>query len=425
MFALLAVGETMVILTRNVDLSVGSVLGLVGLPLGQTCSASTPGSSIVVVFLVGLGDRRSPAGVANGLLITIGRVPSLVVTLAMLYIIRGIDILIVGGERGRRELPAELVPQHPPGHDRRRSPSSRSSSPASCVSSRYYLRSFRSGRDLYAIGSEPRRRDARRHPDRQARVHSVRDQRGLAGLAGVLWAARYGTIDSTAGTGYELQVIAAVVVGGVAIFGGSGTRRRRRARGAAAEHDQLVALRARHLGLLGPGDRGLLLLAAITLDRVDQGPAHRRPAPGGLALAPERAAPAHGRHPGQRRSADRAAARCCAGRRGSSSPARRGAARRSTHLAPVPDQRQPLLPVHLDRRDRDHDAAADASSSSRARSTCRSRRSSALASALVGYLWMPRLADAGDRPDRARGRRRRRRRSTASCHPASGCRRWR
>ena len=45
----------------------------------------------------------------------------------------------------------------------------------------------------------------------------------LAGVAGVLWGAQYGTINSTAGTGYELQVVSAVVVGGVAIFGGSGS----------------------------------------------------------------------------------------------------------------------------------------------------------------------------------------------------------
>jgi rhamnose transport system permease protein len=45
----------------------------------------------------------------------------------------------------------------------------------------------------------------------------------LAGLAGVLYAARFGTIDAAAGTGFELQVVAAVVVGGVAIFGGSGS----------------------------------------------------------------------------------------------------------------------------------------------------------------------------------------------------------
>jgi rhamnose transport system permease protein len=45
----------------------------------------------------------------------------------------------------------------------------------------------------------------------------------VAGLAGVLFTARYGTVDATAGTGFELQVISAVVVGGVAIFGGSGS----------------------------------------------------------------------------------------------------------------------------------------------------------------------------------------------------------
>ena len=45
----------------------------------------------------------------------------------------------------------------------------------------------------------------------------------IAGLAGVLWGAQYGTINSNAGTGYELQVVSAVVVGGVAIFGGSGS----------------------------------------------------------------------------------------------------------------------------------------------------------------------------------------------------------
>ena len=45
----------------------------------------------------------------------------------------------------------------------------------------------------------------------------------IAGVCGVLWASYFSTVDSTAGTGYELQVIAAVVVGGVAIFGGSGT----------------------------------------------------------------------------------------------------------------------------------------------------------------------------------------------------------
>jgi rhamnose transport system permease protein len=89
----------------------------------------------------------------------------------------------------------------------------------------------------------------------------------IAGLAGVLWAARYGTIDSTAGTGYELQVIAAVVVGGVAIFGGSGSAV------GAAFGALLLATITSALYVLGISPfwdlsiSGFLLIVAIALDR--------------------------------------------------------------------------------------------------------------------------------------------------------------
>ena len=86
-----------------------------------------------------------------------------------------------------------------------------------------WLRDFRAGRELYAIGSNPE----------GARLAGVRSERrvlaafvlagALAGLGGVLFTARFGTVDATAGTGYELTVIAAAVVGGVAIFGGTGS----------------------------------------------------------------------------------------------------------------------------------------------------------------------------------------------------------
>ena len=86
-----------------------------------------------------------------------------------------------------------------------------------------WLRDYRAGRELYAIGSNPE----------GARLAGVRSGRRvltafvlsgmLAGLGGVLFTARFGTVDATAGTGYELTVIAAAVVGGVAIFGGTGS----------------------------------------------------------------------------------------------------------------------------------------------------------------------------------------------------------
>ena len=89
-----------------------------------------------------------------------------------------------------------------------------------------------------------------------------------AGLAGVLWGAQYGTINSTAGTGYELQVVSAVVVGGVAIFGGSGSPV-----GAAIGALLLGTINVA-LDVLGISDfwdqaiAGFLLLVAITLDRL-------------------------------------------------------------------------------------------------------------------------------------------------------------
>ena len=94
-FALLSLGETMVVITRNVDLSIGSVLGLSAY-VSANLFGHHHGIPILAVFAAGLGIGLA-CGLANGLMVSLGEVPSLVVTLATLYIIRGIDILIVGG----------------------------------------------------------------------------------------------------------------------------------------------------------------------------------------------------------------------------------------------------------------------------------------------------------------------------------------
>jgi rhamnose transport system permease protein len=219
-FALLALGETMVVLTRNVDLSLGSVLGLSAY-LSADQFGHHPGIPIGVVFLIGLSIGLA-CGLVNGFLTVVGRVPSLVVTLAMLYIVRGIDVLVVGGGQvvasslptSFTEIPKKTVAGIPV--------------LAVVVAvviavGAYYLRSFRSGRELYAIGSNPDAARLAGIPSGRRVFTAFLVSGAIAGIAGVLYAARYGTIDSTAGIGYELQVIAAVVVGGVAIFGGSGS----------------------------------------------------------------------------------------------------------------------------------------------------------------------------------------------------------
>ena len=297
-FALLAIGETIVVLTRNVDLSIGSVLGLSAF-LSADLFGQHPGIPIPLVFLAGLGIGVA-CGIANGLLTTIGRVPSLVVTLAMLYIIRGIDILVVGGGQVvASSLPNSFI-EHPAGDDRRDSRSWRSSIAVFVAIGAYYLRSFRSGRELYAIGSNPDAARLAGHPDRQARVHGLRGQRrDRRGRRRPLRRAlRHDRLDRR----HRLRVAG----------DRRGRRRRRRdlrrqrqrrrrgARRAAAEHDPLGPLRARRLAVLGPGDRRP---AAARRDRAR---------PRNLAAADRRAATEVS--PWRlRRRLDEAGARRCAG----------------------------------------------------------------------------------------------------------------
>jgi rhamnose transport system permease protein len=144
------------------------------------------------------------------------------VTLASLYIIRVIDILIVGGK--------EVVAQSLPSAFLEIPKATVFGIPDLAISiavvvgiGAYYLRTFRSGRDLYAIGSNPEAARLAGLPVGRRVFTAFAISGAIAGVAGVLWGAQYGTINSTAGTGYELQVVSAVVVGGVAIFGGSGS----------------------------------------------------------------------------------------------------------------------------------------------------------------------------------------------------------
>ena len=264
-FALLALGETMVVVSRNVDLSIGSVLGLTAFVCGGLFG-DHPGIPVPLVFLIGLAIGLA-CGLGNGLMVAIGRVPSLVVTLATLYIIRGIDILLVGGT----QVNAQTLPNSFTDIPRVNVAGVPYLAIAVAVViglGAYYLRSYRSGRELYAIGSSPDAARLAAIPVGRRVLTAFAASGAIAGVAGVLWAAQYQTVDSSAGTGYELTVISAVVVGGVAIFGGSGS-----AVGAAVGALLLSAINSA-LNVLGISSlwleaiSGFLLLVAITLDRV-------------------------------------------------------------------------------------------------------------------------------------------------------------
>jgi rhamnose transport system permease protein len=263
-YALVAVGETFVVLTRNVDLSVGSVVGLSAYVSANMFQVHH-GIPIVLVFLVGLGIGLL-CGIVTGLITAIGRVPSLVVTLAMLYIIRGVDTIVVGsGQVVANALPGSFINIF---HASVIGVPDIAFATAVIVAvAAYYLRTFRSGRELYAIGSDPAAARLAGIPIARRIFGAFVLSGALAGLGGVVWATQFNTIDATAANGLELQVIAAVVVGGVAIFGGSGSVV------GAALGALLLQTISSALNVLGVPSlwteaiAGFLLILAITLDR--------------------------------------------------------------------------------------------------------------------------------------------------------------
>jgi len=217
---ILAVGQAVVIITRNVDLSVGSILGLTGFLTGSLF-ATVPGIPIPVVFLAGIA-LGTLLGALNGLLVTLAGVPALVITLGTLYVYRGINNAWAGGrEYFSGDRPVEfgnLSVDTILGF-----PIITLIALAVLAILAVFLGSTRSGRDFYAIGSDPTAATLFGIPVRRRVLTAFVINGALAGLGGVLYASRFSSVGATTGTGLELDVVAAAVVGGVAIFGGSGT----------------------------------------------------------------------------------------------------------------------------------------------------------------------------------------------------------
>lgn len=220
MVVVVAVGETMVILTRNIDLSVGSVVGLTAYVSSSTL-AHHHDIPIVVIALLAMAIGMA-CGIGNGLLVTVGRIPAIIATLATLSIYRGALFLVTHGQNVfASQLPKgflDLAAKTPAGL-----PSLAWIALGVALAGAAILRWAPWARDFYAIGSNP---DAARLAGIPAgrRVMTAFVVGGaLAGLGGFMFAARFASVDAVAGRGFELDVVTAVVIGGVNVFGGSGT----------------------------------------------------------------------------------------------------------------------------------------------------------------------------------------------------------
>jgi len=218
--ALLTAGMTIVMLMRHIDLSVGSTVGLTAYLVGLVFIAA-PGIPIPLALAVGVAIGMS-CGLINGLLVTFGGVPSLVATLSTLYIFRGFDYALVhGGQINATSLPDAF--SHIATGTLAGIPTLVLIAAAVLLGFAVYLKHFRSGREFYAIGSNPEAATLAGIPVSRRVTTGFVLSGAIAGLAGVLWLARFGTVDASTAKGIELSVVAAAVVGSVAITGGVGS----------------------------------------------------------------------------------------------------------------------------------------------------------------------------------------------------------
>ncbi|GAA3654737.1 ABC transporter permease [Microbacterium marinilacus] len=275
---LVAVGQAIVIVTRNVDLSVGSVVGLTAYLTGRLF-VDVPGISPILVFAAGLG-LGALLGLVNGALVAYAKVPALVITLGTMYVYRGVNVWWTGSDRinasdlprGFRDLGTGQIGSGPLAS----LPYLTIVAVIVLVAAGWYLSTRRSGRELYAIGSDPAAAHLYGLPVTRRILTAFVASGALSGFAGVLFAARYGTVASNAGYGWELQAIGAAVIGGVAIAGGVGT-----VWGAAIGAFLLLTIN-RALPIIGidpfwqQAVVGALIIGAIVLDRVLAVRRHRR-----------------------------------------------------------------------------------------------------------------------------------------------------
>jgi len=217
---IVALGEALVIIARQIDLSVGAIVALSAFLAAAWLEHHHDGS-LFVVFLIGCGVGTL-LGAGNALLVAAARIPAIVATLGTLAIYRGLAIVLAEG----RQISATVLPVSYQEVAQARvagGPLLVWIAMLLTVCFGWIARSTRFGRNLYALGSSP-------ESARFAGISDVRNIAGvfilsgfLCGLVGVLWGARFGTVDAVIARDLHFQVISAVVVGGVSIFGGSGS----------------------------------------------------------------------------------------------------------------------------------------------------------------------------------------------------------
>lgn len=212
---IVAVAMTFVITTGNIDLSVGSILGLTAAALAILAESRSPLVALLLTLVLGLG-----IGAVNGALTAYGRLQSFIVTLASLTAVRGLALLITDGYStpitsdvllpiGNGKLAGLYTPTW--------------IAVVTVVLGWYVFNHTRFGRYVVAVGSNAESLRRAGVDVRRIQLAVLTLTGAAAGLAGVVTATRLASGSSNSGTLFELEVITAVVLGGTALMGGKGS----------------------------------------------------------------------------------------------------------------------------------------------------------------------------------------------------------
>lgn len=217
-----AMGQMLMLVARHVDLSIGSMLGLSAMVTGMMFR-DLPGIPWGLGFVVAIGIGAL-LGLVNGALVTLFRLPAIIVTLGTLNLYRGLTFIVSNARQVDRQfIPSELKAMS-------------QTSPvlgipwiifmafAVALATYWFAMHTRVGRQIFALGSNPVAAPLRGIKVTQVTLLVFAISGALSGLAGIMYASRWGFVNpSNTGFGFEFQVIAAVVIGGVSINGGVGS----------------------------------------------------------------------------------------------------------------------------------------------------------------------------------------------------------
>ncbi|HFT6852146.1 TPA: autoinducer 2 ABC transporter permease LsrC [Klebsiella pneumoniae] len=213
---LLALGATLVMLTRNIDVSVGSTVGLCAIAVGVALNNGY-GLATAIAFALAIGAL---AGAFNGLLVVGLRIPAIVATLGTLGLYRGVMLLWTGG-KWIEGLPYSLKSLSDPAFI--------GVSPlgwlvlALLLAGGWLLSRTAFGRDFYAVGDNLAAARQLGVAVNRTRMLAFTLNGMLAACVGIVFAAQIGFVPNQTGSGLEMKAIAACVLGGISLLGGTGT----------------------------------------------------------------------------------------------------------------------------------------------------------------------------------------------------------